>query len=263
MLKLENVTSLRLFGLGLGHELTALLQSELFIGTSSGFAAMANFSRVPYFVTRMTPASCKAYAIEQGAGRLPFAAERQRLVHEPETRELLMRLLEEGLAGSAPRAPRPPTRLDPAIDVRSWPWESAQWLYPDATTHRFFRDGAFAEKETAFLLWPRIKAARAACRENRLEDAWAMLERIATQFPRVTERSPEYLRLRRDLATALGRPQIAEHCAQRLSALSAADSIAAIASRSLHRLYPAAQWLKWAWSRKHRIPRKLARLLRA
>jgi len=261
MLKLDNATSLRLFGLGLGHELTALLESDLFLGTSSGFAAMANFSRVPYFVTRMTPASCKAYGIEQGAERLPFAHERQRLVYEPETRELLLRLLEQGLAGAAPRAPRPPTRLDPAIDVRSWPWESSQWLYPDATTHRFFRDGAFAEKETAFLLWPKVKEARAAHRAGRLAEAWAILERIAAAFPRLAGRYPEYLRLRRDVAASLGKAQIARECAASLRAIAATDSVGAALARRLHWLYPAIEWLKWAWSRKHRIPRKLARLV--
>src|SRR5260221_6362579 len=69
LLKLPNVTSVRVFGLGLGHELTLTVHSDLFIGTSSGFAAMANFSTVPYFVTHMTAASCKAYEIEHGAQR--------------------------------------------------------------------------------------------------------------------------------------------------------------------------------------------------
>jgi hypothetical protein len=263
MLKLDNVANLRLFGLGLGHELTLILQSDLFIGTSSGFAAMANFSTVPYFVTRMTPTSCKAYRIEQGAERLPFAADRQRLVYEPETRELLMRLLEEGLASAPPRPPRPGTGVDPAIDVRSWAWESSQWLYPDASTHRFFRDANFADKETAFLLWPKVREARAAHRAGRSADAWAMLERIGQDFPRLCERFPEYLRLQRDVAVSLDRPQIAEQCDERLTLLAAADSTGVLASRYVHRFYPAAAWLKWAWSRKHRLPRKLMRLLKA
>ena len=53
-----------------------------------------------------------------GAERLPFATERQLLVYEPETEELLMRLLEQGLAGVPPRGPAPRSRRrDPAIDV--------------------------------------------------------------------------------------------------------------------------------------------------
>ncbi len=96
LLRLPNVMSLRTLGLGLGHELTLMLRSDLFIGTSSGFAAMANFSEVPYFITRMTHNSCNAYCIPYGTERLPFATERQILVYEPETQEMLMRLLERG-----------------------------------------------------------------------------------------------------------------------------------------------------------------------
>jgi hypothetical protein len=97
MLRMPNVISLRTLGLGLGHELALMMHSDLFIGTSSGFAAMANFSAIPYFITQMNQNSCMAYGIEPGAERLPFAAERQVLVYEPETSDMLMRLLERGL----------------------------------------------------------------------------------------------------------------------------------------------------------------------
>ena len=103
-LELPNVTSLRILGLGLGHELTMMLRSELFIGTSSGFAAMANFSDIPYFITNLTAQSYRAYGIEERAERLPFALERQRLVHETETSELLSSLLQRGLNGQPPAA---------------------------------------------------------------------------------------------------------------------------------------------------------------
>ncbi|MBI3044296.1 MAG: hypothetical protein HYY78_15855 [Betaproteobacteria bacterium] len=102
LLRLPNVTSLRTLGLGLGHELTLMLRCDLFIGTSSGFAAMANFSEIPYFITRMTQRSSIAYDIAPAADRLPFAIEQQLLVYEPETLELLTRLLDRGLA-AAPR----------------------------------------------------------------------------------------------------------------------------------------------------------------
>jgi hypothetical protein len=39
----------------------------LFLGTSSGFAAMANFWQTPYFVTRMTSVSRNAYGIGAGS----------------------------------------------------------------------------------------------------------------------------------------------------------------------------------------------------
>jgi len=99
LLRMQNVMSLRTLGLGLGHELTLMLRSDLFIGTSSGFAAMANFSEIPYFITRMNRNSCIAYGIESGAERLPFAKERQVLIYETETSEVLMGLLERGLEG--------------------------------------------------------------------------------------------------------------------------------------------------------------------
>ena len=80
LLRQPNVTSLRALGLGLGHDLTMILNADLFIGTSSGFAAMANFSTVPYFITKMNKESCNAYGIAQGATHLPFAARDQVLV---------------------------------------------------------------------------------------------------------------------------------------------------------------------------------------
>ena len=96
ILRLPNVTSLRVHGMGLGHELTLMLKSDLFIGTSSGFAALANFSSIPYFITRMNPESCNAYAITQGESRLPFAKENQQLIYEEENAQMLMKLLEAG-----------------------------------------------------------------------------------------------------------------------------------------------------------------------
>jgi hypothetical protein len=104
ILRMPNVISLRTLGLGLGHELTLMLHSDLFMGTSSGFAAMANFSAIPYFITHMNRNSCIAYGIELGAEQLPFATEGQILVYEPETSHMLARLLERGLDGAALRS---------------------------------------------------------------------------------------------------------------------------------------------------------------
>ena len=188
LLRLPNVMNLRVLGLGLGHELTLMLRSDLFIGTSSGFATMANFSGVPYFITKMTRHSCNAYRIEYGAERLPFATKRQILVYEPETRELLMRLLERGLEGTPPRVGVSGPTVDPAIDVRSWEWERSLWLHPGATTSRFFTDDIYSDKETAFLVWPRVKEARAAWRKGLKDRAWATLNRIEAGFPRMCKK---------------------------------------------------------------------------
>jgi len=100
ILRLPNVTNLRVLGMGLGHELTLMLRSDLFIGASSGFAAFANFSSIPYFITKMTEGACRAYDIPFGANKLPFAFSCQELIYEPETSDLLLRLLEKGLAAS-------------------------------------------------------------------------------------------------------------------------------------------------------------------
>jgi hypothetical protein len=255
-LRLPNVSSLRVMGLGLGHELSLLLRSDLFIGTSSGFAAMANFSAVPYFITRMTPASCRAYAIEQGAERLPFATERQVLVYEPETRELLARLLERGLAGTPPRAGGPPAPQGP-IDVRSWEWERSRWLYPGATTFRFDLGEDYADRESAFLLWPRVREAQTALRRGLAAEAKALAERIAAGFPRLAGRFPELLRLRRDIAAQAGDEEGRRRAEADLAALPAADW-----RQPLRRLYPLAMRLKYYWGRRHRAPRRLLAMLR-
>jgi len=265
LLRLPNVMSLRVLGLGLGHELSLMLKSDLFIGTSSGFATMANFSAVPYFITKMTRDSCKAYRIEYGAERLPFANERQILVYEPETRELLMRLLERGLEGAPPRGGVSGPALDPAIDVRSWEWERSLWLHPGATTRRFFLDNSYSDKETAFLVWPRVKEARAAYRKGLKEQAWTILNRIEASFPRMCEKFPEFLRLRRKLAAERNEWKVQRSCEASLERLAVQEKGAAgflrMLRRNLHRSFPLAKQLKHIWKRKHRIPRKLVDLL--
>ena len=265
-LRLPNVMSVRAWGLGLGHELTLLLHSDLFIGTSSGFAAMANFSEIPYFITRMTPASCKAYCIASGAERLPFATERQILVYEPETRELLMRLLERGLEGAPPR-PRSEGGpcIDAAIDVRGWEWERDQWLHPGATTYRFFNDAAYTDKESAFLVWPRVKEARAAWRTHAIDCAWELLTRIEAAFPRMSARYPEFLRLRGKLAGALGERVIEKSSRASLQRLAASDGSAQPLKRLqryLRRGHPLVVRIKYVWRYKHRIPRRFVSIVR-
>lgn len=259
LLKLPNVTSLRVLGLGLGHELTLILRGDLFIGTSSGFAAMVNFSTVPYFITRMTPASCKAYHIEPGTLRLPFAADRQLLVYEPETREMLMNLLERGLAGVPPRSGNPP--LGGTIDVRSWEWERSRWLHPGATTFRFFIDEHYGDKETAYLLWPEIRSIRSAWRRGSTDRAWALLERIEANFPRMCAKFPEFLEFQLALASARHDVQASERCKTNLANLALRKNeqgrLVRNVMRYLARGFPALSRLKSLWKRKHRIPKKL------
>src|SRR5258706_1502381 len=266
LLNLPNVASLRSWGLGLGHELTLMLHSDLFIGASSGFAAMAYFSETPYFITRMTQDACKAYSIKFGAERFPFGTDRQILVYEPETKELLMRLLERGLAGVPPRGGVSGPTMDPAIDVRSWEWERSRWLWPGATSYRFFDDAAFTDKETAYLVWPKVKEARAEWRRGLGDRAWTILERIEASFPRMCERFPEFLRLRMLLASTRHDVQTFEHSKLNLRKLVTREkrhaSLLQSLTRYLARGFPAAMRLKYFWKRKHRIPHKLVNLLR-
>ena len=196
LLRLPNVMSVRPLGLGLGHELTLMLHSDFFMGTSSGFAAMVNFSRVPYFITKMNAESCNAYRIRPGARRLPFATDRQLLVYEPETRALLRRLLEQGLRYPAARTEAAPPAADARIDVPGWMQERAQWLHPAATTGRFALDDTYADKETAFLVWPRIEEAQAAWSKGLTREAATLVGRLEARFPRLCEKYPEFLRLR-------------------------------------------------------------------
>lgn len=265
MLRLPNVISLREFGLGLGHELTLMLHSDLFIGTSSGFAAMANFSALPYFITRMTRESCNAYRISQGAERLPFANERQILVYEPETRELLMRLLERGLAGVGPRGGAP-LSVDPDVDVRSWEWERSRWLHPGATTSRFFTNEDYSDKETAFLLWPKIKEARAARRRGRAEQAWSLTERLESGFPRLCSKFPEYLRLKGILSIDRNDLRSLRESEVNLERLATRDGGHARFLKTFRRYllwsFPLTMQIKRAWGRRHRVPRKLRELFR-
>jgi hypothetical protein len=266
LLRMSNVMSLRTLGLGLGHELTLMLRSDLFIGTSSGFAAMANFSEVPYFITKMSQESCNAYRIENGAKRLPFATDRQILVYEPETRALLMRLLKRGLAEAPRRSGGPAPSVNPAIDVSSWEWERTQWLHPGATTGRFFLDETYRDKETAFLLWPRLQEARAAWRNGRKRRAWFILRRIETNFPRMCANFPEFLRLRGMLAAEKTEWNILRACEANLRRLAAQDKVRARAIRTLKKYlvwgFPLKIRVRHAWRNRRLIPARIRQMLR-
>jgi len=256
------VMSLRTLGFGLGHELTLMLRADLFIGTSSGFAAMANFTEAPYYITRMSRESCKAYEIEFECDRLPFATERQRLIYEPESKDLLLRLLEQGLAGVPPRGPGRNPRLDPAIDVRSWEWERAQWRHPGATSARYSLDETYRNKETAFLVWPKLKEARDAWRKGlRKAEVWSELHRIDTHFPRLCANFPEFLRLRGVLAAERNEWGVAKACQANLARLAREDKWQARAVRVMRRYLawgmPLHSRVRHLWSNRHLIPARL------
>jgi hypothetical protein len=87
-----NVLIPRTMGFGLGHELTLLHNSNLFMGTSSGFSAMATFSKVPYIITNFEHTSAGYVGLSVGTTRYPFALDQQILNWEKETTDRLLSL---------------------------------------------------------------------------------------------------------------------------------------------------------------------------
>jgi hypothetical protein len=191
LLRLPNVVSLRMLGMGIGHELTLMLQADLFLGASSGFAAMANFSAIPYFITKMNREACKAYGIEEGSDRLPFAKPDQVLIYEPETSVLLMQLLEKQLQHAPRHSQLSVQTRDVGLHPDAFSRTRSQGLHPNATTTRFFADDSSADQETAFLIWPKIEEALDSFRRGEPTVAAATATRLKGVFPRLGERLPQ------------------------------------------------------------------------
>ncbi len=89
-LGLPNVIAPRLLGMSLGHELALIQISDFYLGSTSGFAAMAMFSDVPYCITKFTAPSCEIVGIPPNGSRLPFGHESQVVTGAPETQEMLL-----------------------------------------------------------------------------------------------------------------------------------------------------------------------------
>ena len=186
--------SLRSLGLGLGHELTLMREVDLFIGTSSGFAAMANFCAVPYFITKMNPASCSAYAIAEGAKALPFAHPHQELVYEEESTKMLMDLLERGLRAKPAKSGKAPPRYN-SLDPKDHEAERQRYLTDSASTSRYFADDLAIDAEAAYLLWPKMRAGFVQMAAGEKHEAKDLAQRIAEYFPRLYKHSELVQRL--------------------------------------------------------------------
>ncbi len=205
ILRLPNVASLRIYGMGLGHELTLMLKSDLFIGTSSGFAALANFSALPYFITRMNPGSCQAYAIPEHAEKLPFAKNNQKLIYEQETSQLLMSLLEEGLGlKSSSKSTIVHDATSQVINVSDWVKSHATPFNSARTTSRFYKDEKYCNEETAYLLTPYLEKAREAINNQQNELAEDILFKIQKNFSGLCNKFPEYISLQEALVKKEG-----------------------------------------------------------
>lgn len=94
----ENVVIPRTFGYSLGTDLALLFDSDLFMGTSSGFAAAATFSAVPYVITNFESRAASFVGIPVGTPHYPFAKLCQTLSWERESSDLLMDLFEAAYA---------------------------------------------------------------------------------------------------------------------------------------------------------------------
>ena len=85
-----NVAIPRVMGLTLAHELALLRHSNLFMGTSSGFATMATFTDVPYVITNIEPHFAFWADVEPKAPHYPFARAHQHLIWKREDAALLL-----------------------------------------------------------------------------------------------------------------------------------------------------------------------------
>lgn len=101
LLRLDNVSIPRTMGLTLAHELALLVASNLFMGTSSGFATMATFSGVPYVITHIEPFFARYAGVAPGAARYPFAVADQHLVWRREDARLLLHYFQRVYHGRA------------------------------------------------------------------------------------------------------------------------------------------------------------------
>ncbi|OQW46801.1 MAG: hypothetical protein A4S09_02520 [Proteobacteria bacterium SG_bin7] len=94
LINYPNVVIPRTLGFGLGEELSVLLKANLFMGTSSGFAAGATFSDVPYVITNYEHAVASRVELNIGES-YPFANKYQTISWERETADLLLALFVE------------------------------------------------------------------------------------------------------------------------------------------------------------------------
>lgn len=84
-----NIVVMRDLGFHLGHELGALVTCDMFMGTSSGFSAMATFCRTPYVITNFEKVAASYIGFPEGTKSYPFAAPNQILDWRLETKEII------------------------------------------------------------------------------------------------------------------------------------------------------------------------------
>jgi len=93
--RLPNVLIPRAMGFGLGHELALVQRADLFMGSSSGFAAMATFCNVPYVITKIQHLFAQYIDVPVGGRHYRFGNENQILYWDTETQDVLLDFFEE------------------------------------------------------------------------------------------------------------------------------------------------------------------------
>jgi len=97
LFRFNNVIIPRTKGMNLYDEIALLLNSDMFCGSSSGFAQIATFSTVPYIITNMQPRAVNDALIPFGSPRYPFALDNQYLFWEREKTDQLINQFERVL----------------------------------------------------------------------------------------------------------------------------------------------------------------------
>jgi hypothetical protein len=189
LLKQKNVIVPRFLGFNLAHELALVQEADLFMGTSSGFAAMANFTQVPYAIFRMTEGAYQNYEVEPGSRHLPFANNDQELYNGDETFDLLFGVLVKHikqsrssgkLLGTGPKA-----ILSSQINPDESPYPKA---HESVSTYRYVIDAATEAREIGAFVYRSIVKASRFINENRIEEAFNVLKLTRTEFGETVER---------------------------------------------------------------------------
>jgi hypothetical protein len=176
LLRLSNVVSLRTLGMTLGHEIAALLNSDLYMGSPSGFAQAAHLSDVPYDIFNCNEEGCRHYGVPLGTERLPIATARQRLHYGMEDPATLLKALDVALHES-PKKIELPGLLE---------------TNRTKSTERFFISDERSDDELTTILSSRLKAAALAIERGEYGPAREGLKKLADSFPRFVPRWPYY-----------------------------------------------------------------------
>lgn len=195
-LKLENVVSLRMYGCTLLHEISLFSRANLFIGASSGFAAIANFTDIPYYITKITKSVCNVYQIPYMSEKLPFANQFQRLIYEPESSEMLSSLLARDIPHSFRKTVEENKDKNGCIDL----FCVTQYMHKISGYNSTITRLEFTAKqeaiEVALLIQNKIRDAIVLPYDRKIHsDLLSMLQKVSQNFAFNVYCLPEYWKL--------------------------------------------------------------------